>query len=290
AKNSKANRYDIYRATETKSGKMSSYKLIKSVSASHTTYDDSKLQSGKLYGYKVVAKRTSGSLNAFSSAKGVKDITNLTAPKKIKQKKASDNKIKLTWKKVRNATCYEVYRDGKLIKTTKKTKYTDNYDGEAATIQYSVKAVRKWHKKKFKSAAAEVDAYSGDVMDGTWVEVSIKKQMLYMYVHGKLYVKTPVVTGNAGALSTTKGHHHVLSKSSPSRLTGSYAGKSWDVTVNYWLGFTGDGQGIHDSTWRSAYGGSIYKGNGSHGCVNTPLGAMKKIYEKGYIGMPVIVH
>ena len=129
-----------------------------------------------------------------------------------------------------------------------------------------------------------------DFMKGTWIEVSIKKQTLYMYVKNKLYVKTPVVTGNVGDRHTSKGTHYVSQKRSPSRLQGSYGSQTWDVTVKYWLRFTGDGQGIHDSTWRSAYGGNIYKTNGSHGCVNTPLSAMKKIYKKAYIGMPVIVH
>ena len=110
-----------------------------------------------------------------------------------------------------------------------------------------------------------------------------------MYVNNKFYLSTPVVTGNYGALATTPGYHHVMSKQSPSQLKGSYGGSSWDVTVNYWLGFTGDGQGIHDSTWRGAYGGEIYKGDGSHGCVNTPLDKMAQIYAKGYVGMPVIV-
>ncbi|MBQ3858807.1 MAG: L,D-transpeptidase [Prevotella sp.] len=54
--------------------------------------------------------------------------------------------------------------------------------------------------------------------------------------------------------------------------------------------FTSDSQGIHDSVWRSAYGGNIYKTNGSHGCVNTPLGAMRKIFKKAHVGTPVIVY
>ena len=62
--------------------------------------------------------------------------------------------------------------------------------------------------------------------------------------------------------------------------------------VKYWLGFTYDGQGIHDSTWRPStdYGKQTYKGNGSHGCVNTPISAVGKMYSKAYIGMPIIVY
>ena len=48
--------------------------------------------------------------------------------------------------------------------------------------------------------------------------------------------------------------------------------------------FNGD-IGMHDLTSRKAFGGEIYKKNGSHGCINLPYAAAKKIYEtidKGY--------
>jgi lipoprotein-anchoring transpeptidase ErfK/SrfK len=47
--------------------------------------------------------------------------------------------------------------------------------------------------------------------------------------------------------------------------------------------------GIHDATWRSNFGGEIYKTNGSHGCINTPYEAMKTLYDKTEIGTPVIM-
>ena len=34
-----------------------------------------------------------------------------------------------------------------------------------------------------------------------------------------------------------------------------------------------------DATWRNSFGGTIYKTNGSHGCVNLPKNAAKTIYE-----------
>jgi lipoprotein-anchoring transpeptidase ErfK/SrfK len=51
------------------------------------------------------------------------------------------------------------------------------------------------------------------------------------------------------------------------------------------------GVGLHDAdSWRSSYGGSIYKTNGSHGCINLPLSAAKTIYETVSAGWPVIVY
>lgn len=47
-----------------------------------------------------------------------------------------------------------------------------------------------------------------------------------------------------------------------------------------------NGIGLHDAdNWRSSYG---YKA--SHGCVNIPLTATKKIFENVFIGTKVIVH
>ena len=48
--------------------------------------------------------------------------------------------------------------------------------------------------------------------------------------------------------------------------------------------------GIHDASWRAEFGGNLYLWEGSHGCVNTPYEAAKKIYEAVSIGDPVIVY
>ncbi len=66
-------------------------------------------------------------------------------------------------------------------------------------------------------------------------------------------------------------------------------GQDYNSEVSFWLPFNGD-VGIHDASWRSEFGGSIYKTRGSHGCVNTPYSAMKTIYENVKIGYPVVVY
>ena len=49
------------------------------------------------------------------------------------------------------------------------------------------------------------------------------------------------------------------------------------------------GEGLHDATWRSKFGSTIYKTSGSHGCVNLPLSAAETIYGIIEAGWPVIV-
>ncbi len=48
------------------------------------------------------------------------------------------------------------------------------------------------------------------------------------------------------------------------------------------------GIGLHDANWRGQFGGTIYKTNGSHGCVNLPPVKAKDLYELVYTGIPVI--
>lgn len=117
------------------------------------------------------------------------------------------------------------------------------------------------------------------------VEVSIPEQMMYCYIGQNLMLASPCVTGRPGGRATTPGHWHINSKERSRYLTGP-GYKSW---VNYWMPFHG-GQGLHDATWRGAFGGNIYTYGGSHGCVNLPLDVAAKLYSLVHVGMPVIVH
>ena len=46
---------------------------------------------------------------------------------------------------------------------------------------------------------------------------------------------------------------------------------------------------MHDASWRSQFGGSIYKYNGSHGCVNMPRSKVSKLYKMVTNGTRVII-
>lgn len=134
--------------------------------------------------------------------------------------------------------------------------------------------------------------YSGVCRDtndigGNYVEISIADQMMWVYKDGECIVSTPVVTGNVskGWDTPSGGVWAVDARISPYTLTG----QDYNTDVTYWLPFNGN-VGIHDADWRDSFGGSIYKTNGSHGCVNTPPTAMKTVYENVQIGYPVVVY
>jgi lipoprotein-anchoring transpeptidase ErfK/SrfK len=61
------------------------------------------------------------------------------------------------------------------------------------------------------------------------------------------------------------------------------------TNIHYVSYFTAEGHAIHEAWWRSSFGGNP-AWNGSHGCVNAPIGVAKWIYDWAPIGTPVIIH
>lgn len=124
-----------------------------------------------------------------------------------------------------------------------------------------------------------------DDIGDTYIEVDMTDQMLYYYVEGKLEIETPVVTGNmALRRSTPEGTNYVYNKQKNRILRG----EGYASPVDFWIPVKG-AIGIHDSSWRSKYGGEIYKTNGSHGCINTPYEAVSKLYDMVEIGTPCVM-
>ena len=131
---------------------------------------------------------------------------------------------------------------------------------------------------------------SGGVMDmaygGTYIEVNLTAQHLWFYKDGECLVSTDLVSGMVGAgMNTPTGIYSIYAKTTSTYLVG----EDYRSYVNYWMPFTG-GYGLHDATWRGAFGGQIYLYDGSHGCVNLPLSAAKTIYNNSSVGTKVILY
>ena len=86
---------------------------------------------------------------------------------------------------------------------------------------------------------------------------------------------------------TYRGAWPIAYKASPYNLTSAEYG--YNVKVNYWMPFV-YGQGLHDASWQSSFGGNRYKTNGSHGCINLPKDQAKLIYETIDAGYPIIIY
>ncbi|MGN0183271.1 MAG: L,D-transpeptidase family protein [Candidatus Ornithomonoglobus sp.] len=120
----------------------------------------------------------------------------------------------------------------------------------------------------------------------TYVEVSIAAQHLWYYKNGELIISSDVVTGNPYAGNGTHtGVYYLKYKEKNATLVGD----NYQTPVSFWMPFNG-GEGLHDATWRGAFGGRIYMGGGSHGCVNCPYSTAQALFENVQQGDPVIVY
>ena len=133
---------------------------------------------------------------------------------------------------------------------------------------------------------APYSAKSDKPYGGNYVEVSLSSQKLWLYKNGELIVSTSLVSGSvAEGHRTPTGVYSIYSKQTDRYLTGA----DYRSFVHYWMPFLG-GYGLHDASWRSSFGGDIYYYDGSHGCVNLPSSAAKKIYNNVSVGTKVILY
>lgn len=108
-----------------------------------------------------------------------------------------------------------------------------------------------------------------------YVEIDLTSQHLWCYKNGKLVVDCDIVSGSIyGGNKTPSGRFALTYKTRDAVLRG----QGYESPVSYWMPFNGD-IGMHDASWRSRFGGTIYKYNGSHGCINMPTEAAKKVYN-----------
>lgn len=124
-----------------------------------------------------------------------------------------------------------------------------------------------------------------DDIGGTYVEVDMTDQKLYYYIDYELQFSTDIVTGNLRTRhDTPAGVNYIYAKQKNRVLRGP----GYASFVKYWMPVI-KAIGLHDASWRSEFGGEIYKTSGSHGCVNIPEEYVAQIYETAEIGTPVIM-
>ncbi len=134
--------------------------------------------------------------------------------------------------------------------------------------------------------ARKAASRSGNDYGDTYVEINLTAQHLFFYKNGSLLVESDFVSGNLSrGWGTPAGSYPLTYKQRDAVLKG----ENYRTPVDFWMPFNG-GIGMHDATWRSSFGGTIYKTNGSHGCINLPYSVAKKIYENISAGDPVICY
>ena len=132
----------------------------------------------------------------------------------------------------------------------------------------------------------------GSGIGGTYIEANLSQQHVYIYIDGVMVCDTPCVSGNVNlGRGTPTGVFQILYKDTDTDLKGIPLGNgqySYVSHVNYWMPFY-SGCGFHDASWRSNFGGTIYRTDGSHGCINLPPSIAGTFYSYVRTGMPVVV-
>ena len=281
-----ATSYRVYRKT---SG--SSWKHIKTVSSTSYT-DGSSLTSGKEYTYTVRACK--GSDRSYFDSKGVKELK-LSTPTLVSAKKSSSG-IKITWKSVKGAEGYRVYRKTSgsswtRIATTASTSYTDK-KAKSSNYIYTVRAYRgsdlSWYNSSgvtLNKMLAKAQGYSSSTKWLILVDTKSNKVGIYNGSKGK-WVEKKYWSCTSGARSTPtpKGTYTVKAKG----LAFGHGYTCW-----YYTQFYGDYL-FHSVLYNPGSKTKIQDGrlgiNASHGCIRLTLTNAKWIYDNIPRGTKVVIY
>ena len=157
-------------------------------------------------------------------------------------------------------------------------------DGEIAQLKEDLEAGKDVSRDFVYAQKAA--SRSGNDYGNSYVEVNVTAQHVYLYVDGSCVFDTDCVTGNVAHNTITHNGAYAIAYC---EKDATLRGANYTSEVSYWMPFH-NGEGLHDASWRSRFGGTIYKTSGSHGCVNLPTSAAKTIFSYVSAGFPVLVY
>ena len=166
--------------------------------------------------------------------------------------------------------------------------YRIDQDAELAQLLEDLKSGKNVSREPVYSSSG-MQRSGTDDLAGSYIEVSLDNQHLWLYKDGALVTETDIVSGAPTASRETyRGAWPIAYKASPFTLSSEEYG--YATTVKYWMPFV-YGQGLHDASWQSSFGGNRYKtGHGSHGCINLPEDQAALIYNTIDGGYPIIIY
>lgn len=133
--------YEVYRTPR----ETDPYALVATVNAA--SYDDTEVEAGKVYWYKVRACSSAGCSGLSAAVSGYAGMAALPTPQSVQASDGTEpGKVVITWQAVSGATHYLVYRaasedgDYGVIATVTATSYEDTNVEEGTTYWYRVRA------------------------------------------------------------------------------------------------------------------------------------------------------
>lgn len=129
--------------------------------------------------------------------------------------------------------------------------------------------------------------YSGpNDIGNTYIEVDYTSQHLWYYKDGEMLLESDFVSGNMrNGNGSPDGIYKIVYKDKDAVLKG----EDYTSPVDYFMPFAYN-VGFHDASWRSEFGGEIYKTSGSHGCINLPADFAQTLFENVETGTPVVAY
>ncbi len=157
-------------------------------------------------------------------------------------------------------------------------------DKEALQLIKNIKSGNKTTRKPvYIQKGLERDA---DYLGRTYIDVNISDQRMWYVEDGKIRLSSDVVTGNlSSGHGTATGFYTIAFKQRDHMM------KKYRSFVHYWMPYnTKVGIGFHDASWRSKFGGDIYRTDGSHGCINMPPAKAAELFGMLSTGTAVYIH
>lgn len=232
--------------------------------------------------YEIGSEKETLDINTFADWLSVND----NEKAEIDEEKVADYVAEL-------GTKYNTYGKSKQLATSYGTTITMSNchygwkidaETEAAAIIDDIKGGEKVTRDlNYQYTAA---SHTGNDYGNSYVEINLTAQHLYLYKNGSLVIDSDFVSGNPSKGNAT---HTGVFGVTYTEKDATLKGQNYATPVSFWMPFNGN-EGMHDATWRSSFGGSIYKRNGSHGCVNLPYSVAQTIFENVSAGFPVFVY
>ncbi len=144
-------------------------------------------------------------------------------------------------------------------------------------IQNGVQVTRDFNYSMTANSHGEHD------YGNSYVEINLTAQHLFLYKDGTLVMESDLVSGDLEKGNATPTGVYGITYMQRDAIINV------DSFVSYWMPFNRN-VGMHDASWKSTFGASIYKRDGSHGCINLPYDSAKTIYENVSPNFPVIVY
>lgn len=232
--------------------------------------------------YEIGSEKETLDINTFADWLSINDNEKV----EIDEEKVADYVAEL-------GTKYNTYGKSKQLATSYGTTITMSNchygwkidaETEAAAIVDDIKGGEKVTRDlNYQYTAA---SHTGNDYGNSYVEINLTAQHLYLYKNGSLVIDSDFVSGNPSKGNAT---HTGVFGVTYTEKNATLKGQNYATPVSFWMPFNGN-EGMHDATWRSSFGGSIYKRNGSHGCVNLPYSVAQTVFENVSAGFPVFVY